>query len=770
MKTSFLLLPVLALSAALAGCGSSSADTDPKPPPAAAASSLFAPTASDAVVPFPNSLFFADAMNITGGAPGLSADATLNVPNPGNANPAIANLNLLDGFSTTDTIYTDIGGPAIDIATANAGGVWVIDTRQGKVLSPVNDYEVVQSPVVTDRTRLLIRPIKPLAPQTTYVVVLTDKLRTVDGGAVTPSPAFRVVSDSDAVGSAGNPATDFSAQEQALLEQIRTTQVRPILDRVLPPIPFIQNKNVVLTWNFTTQSIGASLNAVAAAPTPNPNSAPDGGIRVAPLPNGQGGQLSTGDINAGLADTADVYQGTVDLSYYLENADSGASPPAPLTTFWASDGVMADGSSALPSPSGDSPFIPCAAFTASTSTTACFPTPQQRSVESVPVFVTVPNANSPSGGTPPAGGWPVIIFQHGITADRTNIFAVAPSFAQAGFVTVAIDLPLHGLAASSPFSIDGMERTFDLDADGDGNPDSSGANFIVLQNPITTRDNNREAVADLINLNATVMASDIAIQGGGSIDLNGKPSQYVGHSLGAIVGSVLMAVTDDSAFGAATLANPGGGTTRLLDGSVAFGSTISGGLAAAGIQEGSETYESFLRLNQTVNDGADPINYAQAANDKHALHMIEVVGGANNGANPPDLVVPNAVPRNVSASFNAPSAGACPASAQFVPFLDTVCVGAPLSGTDPLVAAMGLASVTVMPPFATGSQPADSVVRFTSGAHSTFLDPTSGTMNGGVDPQQGAATTAEMQCETAGFLAAAAAGSGAPAIPLGCAP
>ena len=71
-------------------------------------------------------------------------------------------------------------------------------------------------------------------------------------------------------------------------------------------------------------------------------------------------------------------------------------------------------------------------------------------------------------------------------------------------------------------------------------------------------------------------------------------------------------------------------------------------------------------------------------------------------------------------------------------------------------------------PFASGSQKADSVVRFASGAHSTILDPTAGTSDGGVDPADGAATTAEMQCESAGFLATAAAGAASPKIPLGC--
>ncbi|MGN8159546.1 hypothetical protein ACS8YF_12850 [Salinisphaera sp. SWV1] len=754
----------IAMAASLAACGGNSSDDNSQASASGTeARSLYAPASQNAVIPFPNNLLFVDASNTTGLLAGVSADGTLNIPDTTGANPVIADANKLDGFSTTDNLYADFSGADIDVATANNGSVRVIDAATGSELAAGTDFDVVKSPDVVDHTRLLIRPLKPLDPATTYYVVITDQLKTTNGGRVAPSDQFAIADSASAVGSDANPAAHFSAAQQATLESIRSQQIRPILDSV----PGASASNVVVAWQFTTQSIGASLRYIAAHPTPNPNGSSDGGIRVQPLPDGHGDQLSTGDINASLPDTANIYQGTVDLSYYLAAAaHDGTSPPAPLTTYWVSDGKAAPGHATLRTPSGGS--IPCSVLAASDSTTGCFPYPKVRSVQSVPVLVAVPNANSPSGGTPPAGGWPVVIFQHGITGDRTNMFAVAPVLAAAGFVTVAIDLPLHGLAPGNALAISGHERTFNLDANGDGAVDPSGANFISLTSPITSRDNLREAVADLIDLNATVMQSSITVVGGTAIKLNGQPSQFLGHSLGAIVGSTLMGVTSASAFDAATLANPGGGVIRLLGGSAAFGPKIAAGLKAAGVGAGSEAYQNFLRLAQTIVDGGDPINYAKTVAVRHPLHMIEVVGGGNGGVNPPDLVVPNAVPANVGPDFTPATSGACPVTAGYTPALDTVCVGGPLSGTNPLVAAMGLASVAESVPFQAGSQPADSVVRFASGAHSTILDPTAGTANGSVDPQEGAATTAEMQCESAGFLAAAAAGVASPTIPLGC--
>lgn len=756
----------LLLLAGLSACGGDDDhdnDNGAETPPPPSAASLYSPAAADAVIPFPNNLLFADAGNTEGLLAGVSADGTLNVPDPSGANPVIADVNELDGFSTTDNLYADFSGAAIDMASANAGGVRVIDLADGHELTAGEDFDVVASPVVVDHTRLLIRPQHPLAPATRYVVLVTDALKTTDSTSVAASPQFEIVSSADPVGSEPNPATDYSAAQQALLETIRTRQIRPIFNRVAGATP----ANTVVAWQFTTQSIGRSLRYIAANPRPNPDNADDGGMRVQPLPDGQGGQLSTGEAVAGLADTADLYQGTVDLAYYLAAGnDDGRARPAPLSTYWKNTGEPAPGTATLTTPGGAA--IPCSAFAPSDATTGCFPYPEERSVQSVPVLVAVPNANSPSGGTPPDGGWPVVIFQHGITGDRSNMFAVAPALAAAGFVTVAIDLPLHGLAPDNPLAIAGAERTFDLDADGDGVVDASGANFINLASPITSRDNLREAVADLIDLNATLREGAIPVAGGEPIALDGRPSQFLGHSLGAIVGATLMGVTSDNAFNAATLANPGGGVIRLLDGSPAFGPQIAAGLKAQGVGEGSETYQSFLRLAQTVVDGADPINYAATAAARHPLHMIEVVGGGNGGANPPDLVVPNAVPANVGPDFSPATAGACPATEGYTPTLDTACVGGPLSGTDPLVAAMGLDSVDVSLPYEAASQPADSVIRFADGAHSTILDPRAGTDTGAVDPQAGAATTAEMQCETAGFLAAAAAGASEPTIPLGC--
>jgi pimeloyl-ACP methyl ester carboxylesterase len=275
--------------------------------------------------------------------------------------------------------------------------------------------------------------------------------------------------------------------------------------------------------------------------------------------------------------------------------------------------------------------------------------------------VTVPNANSAGGGVkPPSGKWPVLIFEHGITRNRTDMLAVADSFADSGFVVVAIDLPLHGLSdPTSPLYAAGanplyaglslpatgsIERTFDLDVMNnttgaptpDGQIDSSGASFINLASLLTTRDNLREGAADLITLTRSLPNMNLDADPAGDIDP--AAIHYLGHSLGAIVGSVFLGVVPQTEVSTATLAMPGGGLPYLLRDSPTFGPRIVAGLEAQGLMSGTTLFEQFFRDAQTVVDAGDPLNYIAAAATHHPLHLLQIAGSASS---PPDQVVPN---------------------------------------------------------------------------------------------------------------------------------
>ncbi|MEM8883190.1 MAG: hypothetical protein AAGD14_03890 [Planctomycetota bacterium] len=409
-------------------------------------------------------------------------------------------------------------------------------------------------------------------------------------------------------------------------------------------------RTVARVHAFRTLRVRETLAAVHGATIARP-------IQLAPT------GLSTDQL--GLPAGADIYVGTLEVPSYLDPTD-------PLGSFWDSNDDR--------------------------------PLPTQRGVITIPLIMTVPNADS--GFTKPTDGWDVVIYQHGITRVRTDMLAVAGAMAAAGQATIAIDLPLHGVTdRTNPFYQAGRERTYDFDlvdnatlAPGpDGLIDESGTFFINLQNLLNFRDNGRQAISDLFTLTRSIPSIDYD---GGGPDCDANDIRFFGLSLGGIIGTPYVALEDG--IDAVSLGMAGGGVARLLEAS-SFGPLLQGGLAAQGILPGSPAYEFYLDTLQAVFDAADPLNFAIEAAAKHPIHLMQMRD---------DPTVPNAVPLW------------------------------PLAGTEPLAALMGLAPVTT-----TVSDPAGvrGFVIFTADfgvTHQPQLQPE-------ITPR----VTVEMVSSTAAFLA-----------------
>ncbi len=202
---------------------------------------------------------------------------------------------------------------------------------------------------------------------------------------------------------------------------------------------------------------------------------------------------------------------------------------------------------------------------------------------------------------------------------------------------------------------------------------------------------------------------------------------FIGQSLGSIEGTSFMALaqTPNTAVQNAVLNVPGGGITNLLLGSPSFAPEILGGLAAAGLQPGTAAFNTFIVATQTVIDSGDPINYAFATANKNILAQ-EVVGGS----------------APLAGDISAANCATCyDANGNWLPdqVIPNTVAGAPLSGGSPLIAVLGLSSISSTTQSATGIRGA---VRFVAGTHGSILDPSS-------SPQ----TTVEMQTEAVNFLA-----------------
>jgi len=632
------------------------------------------------VIPFPNNILFQGSL-----------DGTLNIPVENAADfsdPAVA-MNAQDGFSTVTPITTGFSG-AVD-ASSFASGVRIYevttDAATGVVLTVDRlltygqEFVAVLSSVDTTDSTMAILPLQPLKPKQAYMVVITNSVKSVSGLPVGISGSYLLTHGLTPLHEGGVSNTPLLSDAQAQqLEPLRQATV--VAETALNAFDQTASTDIIISWNFTTQSITDVLIQAKA----------NVGLPVTTLAASTIDLDGTGPLPAGLAGANSImYEGTINIPYY-QTVSTAISDPTALASVW-----KAAGPAPAPFPAGDTEL----------NLTKFNPIPAVTTQTNIPLLVTLPA----SGSKP----FPVVIFQHGITSNRTSLLGIADKLAEAGFAAVAIDMPLHGVNSDSAFYRANEERTFDLDlvaqdpitgdiippAGGDGITDTSGRHYINLQNMLNTRDNVRQSITDLFALRAAIPALDAD---GGGTDLDTGNVYFLGHSLGAIVGTAFVALEGGNSVKDAVFAFGGTSVVKILDGSSAISPAIVAGLAANNVVKGSADYEAFMSAFQTVVDSADPVNYATT---------FEIVGG--NGS-PSDLVVPNRVPDDNDTSGTVP---------------------APLAGTEPQLALMGLNTVSTNQ---TGTD-LKLVTKFVSGDHSSLLS-----------AAPDAAVTAEMQAQAVSFF------------------
>ena len=693
-------LALVLSSLLLAACSSSSNSPRAVPAPPATnddgslitgvITARFDPATS--TIPTPNNLLFSG-----------TTDLTLNIPvaNPANfGDPQVA-LNAQDGWSTVaPSIFqlsaapranTLVAGSSIRVfevsLTSFGGGVRTVNRE----LAANTEFVVAQPPSDTTGRTVAIVWTSPLKESSSYMVVVTDDVRDANGNDATPDQTYFLASRTQ-------PLCVNGASTDPLIPTANACALEPLRlltnsQQAAAASAGVARADIVLSWVFTTQSITPVLQTLLVQ-----NQAATATV----APTGQTTAV------AGLPPVDDIYIGVLPVPYYLE-APSAQNPTAVLTTFWKGRPGNYVG-----------PFAQAGLDPNSTNLTIANRAPDRRSTQNVPLILTVPNAAS--GRTKPANGWPIVIFTHGITRNRTDALAISATLAGQGFAVIAIDQPLHGLPPGNPFYVEttpfgpiASERTFDVDyinnttgaAGPDGVIDPSGAHFINLSSLLTSRDNLRQSVSDLITLAKSIPGINIDANAT-TVDFDGTQIRFVGQSLGAIVGTVYASV--DPTVKTALLSVPGGGIAQLLNGSPTFGPRIRAGLAAVGVQAGTPQFDQFLGAAQTAVDSADPINYGTLSRvqpERFLAHLV--VGGGGTPPSLPDQVVPITVP------------------------------GAPLSGGEALVRVLGLQSVTQTTSDANGIR---GVVRFTQGDHGSLLSPAASP-----------AVTAEMQGEMASYIA-----------------
>ncbi len=731
---------------ALAGCHASSDGPESPPPPTEIAKANF--NIATGQLPYPTDLFFAPSAAVP------LADGTLNLPSIAYRPASMQNaLNALDGWSTSATLDTSFSLP-LDAASISGTSVKIVKLwLNPSTKAPVNPADPLQagflpvgatSPVAgvmtygTDFTAdvsddvdsvgkiLRITPLKPWEASrgpavnssgpnagrvfnVGYLVILTNGLKATSGAAMTPDTFY-----SDIKAAPADCSTFTNATQKAVCQ---LTKAHLGIAQATGTNP----ADIVMSWSFSTQATTDTLNAVTGIAAATNAAFPNRTLIVPAFNATLGRILTTKDANAGLQGKANIYLGSTVLPYYLTPAASTTDRASVLTKFWTA-------AAAPPAPLTD---------TASRNLTLFNPVPAKVADVTVPLLVTVPNATSACPGKP-AGGWPVVIVQHGITGNRSQALAMADGFADQCFIVASIDLPLHGITATSatdpltafhcspapapanPACLGAVERTFDVDlvnnstgaAVADGKIDSSGTHFINLSSPLTGRDNLRQGVADTIMLSKSIKTLIVAQAAPGSlpagpVGVDATRTHFTGLSLGSIVGGTAgkFAAAD---LRTVSLSVPGGVITKLLLDSAAFGPVITAGVNAQGLTPGSYLFNLYFRDFQAVIDSGDPINHIFDTQARVPTHLFKVLN---------DGVVPN-------------------------------------NSTDRLILAGSLRKLKTLGPNAVGPG-TGAYTFFKVGSHGTLFDPTTSLP-----------ATMEMQAQSIGFAASAPL-TGGPFVPLG---
>ncbi|MFC3034676.1 VolA/Pla-1 family phospholipase [Pseudoalteromonas fenneropenaei] len=792
------MLLSLAITAALTGCGGGETLQDIKnetPVLKPAIAVKFDPSSS--VVSVPNDLLMSGTKDGTLNMPGEFNAQGQAMPRTAYANPQVA-LGALDGWSTQLPYVIDLAIPqnvSLDASSvAMPDSVRIFEVTMGasqtdtdcaqvpagiacKVVGELSFGQDFISKANSTNNGIMVVPIKPFKPATTYITVLTTQLKDSEGRSIEASSTYTLVRQD------GNLVTDAQKGLQAVIRSY---------ENALESQTDVTKADIIYTAAMTTQSAGQVLGTVKkllaaglqqnqlptiqvpAQPTITvANVFAAAGMTNIPVPF-SGVQYLKGSIAlpsylakpqaTGIDALADTYwQGMCDSAVTVLGYKAQAGDSFPAEPQTPSDAVCAALSGGALRDLGLDPTRHLTKYNS---------IPKTQWLANIPVQITKPmadlqviNAVRAQLGMPalsmPATGWPVVILQHGITSKKEDMLALTAALTIQGFATVAIDHPMHG------------ERG--IDVDGDGTDDFNATTksvlaYMNLSSLLVARDNLRQSVADLLGLRLG-LHTIAQTQGLNSLDVS-----FVGHSLGSIVapGFIAQANTPlnpaiDGLFKVNTvaLASGGGGIASFLLESGSFGSFIQGSvLASAGnllakefnayLAEGavancaatlpnqeafltcgfksyvadktaagdtktlagiSSLMSQFVFAAQTALDAGDPTNYAAAVKATGTPIYMNVVVGNDDG-NKPDTVIP-------------------PTTAN------------PLAGSLPLAGYMGLQAVSTSQPV---GAPASYVVKFSQGHHGSVLTPAYRAEAGGTELGHALANQ-EMQYQVAAYLA-----------------
>ncbi len=624
-----------------AGCGSGASSSHVAPGPTA----LFTVPAEGqglafGDVPFPNDAFFESASD---GSSRLAV-AGLDAVAPKLPDVLQQGLAQLDGFGLSTATYFRFDGdvdsstlPATpDATTASGASVFLLEAGDGPgphVAQPIE----LQWDAGSKTLAMLPEAGVPLRPQTRYAAVVTKQVHGVNAttgvmGPVQPSADFEAAIDPQSGSGNSTLARIQSRYRDALQVVLDTTG--------------LTRADIACLAVFTTQSSVTALTAVRAQ------------LEGRPAP-----QLDFGDPELTyLYDTPAALDGLLGVAQGqnpgfgnpggIAHDAIGAVLSASFSTDWYKSNELGPAQRLAKKSFDDGRFV------------LVNGEPQMQRQDRVPVTFVFPRT------PPPASGYPVVIYQHGLGGSRADMFGTANGLAAAGYVEVAIDAVAHGFRYSTTDDVNNFT----------GAPGPDGfADFDLLQVPLgffeafldllAVRDNFRQSAIDLMELARLLRnpSLDLSRVPGAPI-LDPEHLVVIGNSLGAIM-STIFATVEPHLEGAVLNVGGGGLANYLLVNSPGEGAGNIPIVAALYGLDISQTFPDrwlpFVNVAQTILEAGDSLAFAPfivtdpltvtglGQNHPKNVMQIEVMG---------DEVVPNpsneALARAMALDLLEPSAHA----------------------------------------------------------------------------------------------------------------
>jgi len=468
-------------------------------------------------------------------------------------------LNTLDGWSTVKPFNITLSA-TIDESTLTAQDIIVlkISDKNGPITEPI-PVGIITS-FNNETNKLEIKPLmRKWDESSTYVVVLTNNIKGENQEALVKPIGFSfMMQENSLLNEDGSSKYAALTNEIANFMEAARLQFKPGLD-LLGTVGYTRDK-IVMMWTVTTQTVTDEIKTMREFVLNNPAFTDEIKLDITKIiDKDQFDQVFPG---VELKDVSFIAYGSFKAPMLLSSLDSpymGAFNPN---------------------------YFPANAET---------PATENAELVDIPFLVAFPK---PKNEDPkPVANNEVIIFQHGFNRQKEDVIAILNPLIKDKYIVVSYDLPFHG------------ERTLADANTGDG--------FVSL-NVFATRDNIRQAVLEQVKLIKLLKTVDFsALDTTNHIEystIDPNNIYYIGHSMGTLVGNILISIEDSINKGVLNVA--GAHFTKMIMSTTEdIKSPLINSLAALGILEGTPEFEQFLYLAQVAMEKADSINYTSGTDN-----------------------------------------------------------------------------------------------------------------------------------------------------------